>query len=224
MQKLSNAFCTVEITEDPTYTVDSVDNRPYDRVLNPRGYRRSHFTCTFSIRMDWPDCTRILALIGEGCAVASDCAVLEDDQLLVLQNRDLTRIAVADGQVLSYDRLDRFGVLNAIYPLPDGYLVVGELEVFRMDRSLREKWSYAARGVIVSWEMQEDRILLREEETTYGMNAKINEVELGFDGRVLVDGQPEEPAIPPVEPCRSGEVKKRNLRQRLYQWLRGNRC
>ena len=223
MQKLSNAFCTIEITEDPTYTVDSADNRPYDRVLNPRGYRRSHFTCTFSIRMDWPDCTRTLALIGEGCAVASDCAVLEDDQLLVLQNRDLTRIAVADGQVLSYDRLDRFGVLNAIYPLPDGYLVVGELEVFRMDRDLQERWSYAARGVIVSWEMQEDRILLREEETTYGMNAKINEVELGFDGRVLVAGQPEEPAIPPVEPCRSG-AGKRNLRQRLYQWLRGNRC
>ena len=224
MQKLSNVFCTVEITEDPTYTVDSVDNRPYDRVLNPRGYRRSHFTCTFSIRMDWPDGTRTLALIGEGCAVASDCAVLEDDQLLVLQNRDLTRIAVADGQVLSYDRLDRFGVLNAIYPLPDGYLVVGELEVFRMDRDLQERWSYVGRDVIVSWEMQEDRILLREEETTYGMNAKINEVELGFDGRVLVAGQPEEPAIPPVEPCRSGEVKKRKLWQRLYQWLRGNRC
>ena len=56
------------------------------------------------------------------------------------------------------------------------------------------------------------------------MTAKINEVELGFDGRVLVDGQPEEPAIPPVEPRRSGEVKKRKLWQRLYQWLRGNRC
>ena len=223
MQKLSNHLCTIEITEDPTYTVDSVDNRSYDRVLNPRGYRRSHFTRTFSIRIELPDGARTYALIGEGCAVASDCAVLEEDELLVLQNRDLTRIAVADGQVLSYIRLDRFGMLNAIYPLPDGYLVVGELKVFRLDRDFQEKWSYGAHGVIISWRMQEDHILLWEEETTYGMNAKTNEVKLGFDGRALVEGQPEEAAMPPVEPRRSGAGKKSNLWQRLYQWLRGSR-
>ena len=211
MQKLSNHLCTIEITEDPTYTVDSVDNRPYDRVLNPRGYRRSHFTRAFAIRIELPDFTRTFALIGEGYAVASDCAVLEEDELVVLQNRDLIRIAITDGQVLSHTHLDRFGVLNSIYPLPDGYLVVGELEVFQLDHSLRAKWSYGAHGMIMSWKMQEDHILLWEEETTYSMNAKTNKVKLNFDGRVLT-----EPAQEVATPAGTGKQGLfRCLRQKL---------
>lgn len=218
MQTLSSALCTVEITEDPTYTVDSVDNRPYDQVLNPRGYRRSDFTCAFSIRMVLPDCTRTLALVGEGYAVANDCAVLEENQLLVLQNRDLTRIAVPGGQVLAHTHLDRFGVFNSLYPMPGGYLVVGELEVFRMDRDFHEQWRYGAHGVITSWKMQSDHILLWEEETTYDTNAKTNRVKLGFDGNPIGAETPAASGTLPRQTATSSESPQ-TCRQRLRQWL-----
>ena len=186
MQQLSNHLCTVEIDLDPTYTVDSADNRPYDRVLNPQGYHHSDATHTFSIRIEWPERTLMLALIGHYSSYPYDCALLEEDQLLVLQSRTLTRLRIWDGEILEHHAIPCTDVMNSLYPLPDGYLLVGTLEVFRMDRQMKEVWRYGT-DFTVQWRMEQDHLRLWEET---GYDRHWVHSRLGFDGKLLSEDHP----------------------------------
>lgn len=190
--KLSNSLCTVEITVDPTFTLESADNRPYDRVLNPREYKRRDFTRTFSIRIQLPERTLTLALIGESHSFPEDCAILENDQLLVMQNHGISRLSIWDGQLLQHTCFDCFGWLNAIYPMPDGYLIVGELAVYRLDACFRVQWQYDAPSVICDWQLGENHLKLWLDTADYReKNPSPQIMQLGFDGEPLPEEKPE---------------------------------
>lgn len=186
MQQLSNPLCSVEIDLDTTYTVDSADNRPYDRVLNPQGFRHSDATHTFSIRIELPERTLTLALIGHYSSYAHDCALLEEDQLVVLQSRTITRLRIWDGEILEHRSIPCTDVMNSIYPLPGGYLLVGTLEVYRVDRDFREVWRYST-DFTAEWRIEQDHLRLWEEK---GYDRQWVHTRLGFDGKPLPEDHP----------------------------------
>lgn len=183
MQRLTNSLCTVVVTENTA--AGAAEHGPYDRILNPRGYHPSEQYSTLVICVELPESTYTIALIGEPEAAAEDCAVLEGNQLVVLQGCDMTRLSLEDGKVLSYQHEFRFDIPRAIYPNGDGYLVVGELQVFWMNRHFQEQWRYEAQHVIVRWQMKEDCLLLWEEECIHGVGSKVSQVKLGFHGSLL---------------------------------------
>ena len=61
---LQNEICHIEINIDETYTVDSVDNRHYDVILNPEHYRHNDLSKTLSIHIGLYAREFRVALIG----------------------------------------------------------------------------------------------------------------------------------------------------------------
>lgn len=89
---LQNDICKVNISIDTTYTVESMDNKPYDLVINPRHLRRNDLYKTFSIQIDLFSKTISIALIGDFYSCDKDCAVLEDEILTILQNNAIVQL------------------------------------------------------------------------------------------------------------------------------------
>ena len=91
---LQNEICRIEINIDETYTVDSADNRHYDITLNPRDYRHNDFSKTLAIQIDLYSRKYQIALIGSYYSYESDCAILKDDILTILQDDMITQINI----------------------------------------------------------------------------------------------------------------------------------
>ncbi len=164
---LENENCRVKIEADETYTINSADNRRYDLVLNPGGYGRGDFSRTFSIEIDLFTREFSIALIGAPVGFDSDCAVLEENVLTVLQDDAVTQLNIFDGSVIRYKKLDCFGGCNfAIYKVSGGYIIYGELEITMLDLDLCVKWSFSGKDIFASvtgktpFEMFEDYICL----------------------------------------------------------------
>lgn len=63
--ELQNEFCIVRITIDSTYTVQSVDIRKYDLILNPESYKQNSYFKTFSIHNNLFNSEIDIALVGD---------------------------------------------------------------------------------------------------------------------------------------------------------------
>lgn len=180
---LENERCRIEVKTDETYTVDSADNRHYDVILNPGRYRHNDFSKILSIHVDLFSNEFYIALIGSFYSYDSDCAILENDTLTVLQGDAITQIRVTDGTLVRHIRLDGFGCNFAIYKVSKGYIVYGEIEITMLDFDFLKKWSFCGKDIFVSvsgqkpFELNEDGICLRDIEG--------NCYQLDFDGGLV---------------------------------------
>ena len=83
--------CHIEIKVDETYTIGSADNHHYDVTLNPGHYGHNDFSKTLSIHINLGSREFQIALIGPFYSYDSDCAVLENDILTILQDNMITQ-------------------------------------------------------------------------------------------------------------------------------------
>ena len=81
---LENEICSVQICEDKTYAVDSADNKHYDIVLNPYQFKRNDLSKKFSVTIDLYYKVYKIAMIVNFYSYDINCAVLENDVLLIL--------------------------------------------------------------------------------------------------------------------------------------------
>lgn len=180
---LENENCCVEIKVDETYTVDSTDNRQYDVVLNPCGFKKSDMTKTFSIHINLFESELYVALVGPFYSYDDGCAVLEDETLTVLQDNTITQIRITDGTITHHIELDCFGCNFAIYKVKNGYVVYGEIEITMLNTEFIKKWSFSGKDIFVSvndkqsFEIRDDIICLYDFEDNY--------YEIDFDGKLL---------------------------------------
>lgn len=179
MMILENDKCYIKIEEDVTYTVDSVDNRHYDLILNPGQYRRRDFTKTFSISIDLFSREFSIALIGPFYSYDSDCAVLNGNILTVLQDNTITQIKVSDGSIVHYTTFDCIGgCFFAMYQVKKGYIICGEVELILLDFEFEKKWSFFCVDIFVSVsEIHEDVVCLYDLENNY--------YEIDYDGNLV---------------------------------------
>ena len=106
---LQNDICTVTISIDETYTVDSMDNKPYDLVLNPADLKHNDIYKVFSIQIDLHQKVISIALIGDYYIYDTDCAVLEGVVLTILQNKSISRLNVNNGSMILFKEFDGLG-------------------------------------------------------------------------------------------------------------------
>lgn len=180
---LENEMCCIRIEVDETYTVDSADNRYYDIVLNPEGYRHNDECRVLSILIDLFVSELHIALIGPYYTYDSNCAVLEGELLTVLQDTMITQINIMDGSIVHHIKFDSFGCNFAIYKMKKGYVIYGEIEIIMLDFNFVKKWSFCGKDIFVSvsgrnpFELRENSIHLCDFED--------NEYEIDFDGRII---------------------------------------
>lgn len=174
---LYNHICEINITEDNTYTVDSEDNKSYDIIMNPRNYKHNDRYKAFAIYIDL-FCRQIsIILIGSIYAQDTDCAVLEENILTVLQNDTIVQINIEDASVINYKQFECVGCNYGIYKVKQGYLVHGEIEIIMLTDEFNEIWSFFGRDIFMSLEVCENSIKLTDFENNY--------YEIDFNGREL---------------------------------------
>lgn len=180
---LQNNICNIKISVDETYTVESADNNFYDLVLNPRHYKKNNMYKTFSIRIDlFYEVIRV-ALVGDFYSYDTDCAILDDKVLTILQNDAIVQIRISDGSLLLYKEFDCFGCNYGIYKVKNDYIIYGEIEITMLDSKFNKKWTFSGRDIFVSmskkksFELCDKSIKLHDFEDNY--------YEIDFDGKLI---------------------------------------
>lgn len=109
-----------------------------------------------------------LALLDHSCSSALPYAVLEDHVLTVILFEAIIRIDADSGAILHCVPCPNMGGLMEIHPIEDGYILYGEGEIFRYDRSLHRVWSFSGRDIFVSldhpwsFRLEENEIHIRD--------------------------------------------------------------
>ncbi|MDE6580414.1 MAG: hypothetical protein K2K41_07765 [Ruminiclostridium sp.] len=183
---LSNDLCTVNVSIDEQFTVNSADNKHYDKIYNLNNYRKSDHYKTTSINIDLSPKKLSIALVGDYFSSDMDCALLDNEILSVLQNRYITHIRVTDGSVVGQTDLQESASINyAIYKVPKGYILYGEIDIVGLSNDFKRKWTFSGRDIWASvtgknpFEICEDRIKLYDFCDNY--------YEIDFDGRIIRD-------------------------------------
>ncbi|MDE7253616.1 MAG: hypothetical protein K2O32_11830, partial [Acetatifactor sp.] len=120
---LRNDICTVTISIDHTYTVESTDNQPYDIVLNSGHLKHGDMYKVFAIQIDSYKKIIRIALIGDYFIYDTDCAVLEGEALVILQNHSIVQLDINNGSILLLKKIDCFGINFGIYRVKRGYII-----------------------------------------------------------------------------------------------------
>lgn len=147
---MQNDICTVTISIDEIYTIDSTDNQHYDLVLNPEGLKSNDMYKVLSIQIDLYQKVISIALIGDYYTYDTDCAVLEEVFLTILQNDAVARLNVNNGSMILFKKFDCFGCNFGIYKVKSGYIIYGEIEITMLDFDFNKKWSFSGRDIFVS--------------------------------------------------------------------------
>ena len=187
--RLGNDLCAVEICNDTRYTLNSADNPHYDLELNPLNFKKNDFYQTYSIHVEVFDSEHEItneldiAFIGKNSICSSDCAVLENTVLTLLQEDRIFQIQVTDGTLLLQRNFECFGGATGLYRIPGGYIVQGELEILMLDEQFCKKWSFYGAHVVMeslflaSLEITENSIQIYDDLNNY--------YELDFEGNLI---------------------------------------
>ena len=151
---IENATYKIAIVKDETFTLDSVDNKPYDYIFNPVGFRRSDFYMAYSINIDDGIGKKRIALIGSAYGRVDNSAVMEDDTLIVLANTilvsiDCRTISMKSHEIKS-DTIPFFKVLLGIYRFDNAYIVHGEIDILKLSPAFEIEWSYSGGDIFIT--------------------------------------------------------------------------
>ncbi|NOW90669.1 hypothetical protein BCD91_002692 [Clostridium beijerinckii] len=140
----------VEVTEDKTFTIQSTDNKPYDILFNPENLSRGDITKAFRIKIKSNNRERDIILIGSLYCYDEDCAILEENKLIVLINCAVTIINIEECKTLRHNKFSDSGCYFGIYEFQNGYIVYGELEIVKLDKFLNKEWDFSGADIFVT--------------------------------------------------------------------------
>lgn len=159
---LKNELCSVEISIDTTYSVQSSDNsRHYDLELNPKNYKHNDCYKTFAIHIDLFNSEIDVALVGDFYSYDYDCAVLDGKVLTIMQNNTISQIRVDDGALILHKEFECFGCTFGLYRVANGYVIYGEIEIIMLDLDFNKMWEFSGRDIFVS-QTRDDVFVLGE--------------------------------------------------------------
>ena len=183
---IKNDYVKITIKQDSTYTIGSVDNKPYDIIMNPFRYTRNDYTKTMEIviQNEILEETRI-ALIGSLYGHESNCAVLKDRELVVLIDKDIFIINIDEYKLVKYKKIDCFGNNFAIYLVNNGYIIHGEIEVLKLDYEFDKIWKFTGADIFVTQDNKLPFLIDGDRIKIYDWNGTYYEIDL--DGKLIYD-------------------------------------
>ena len=140
---LENNKYRVYIEVDTTYTVKSVDNKRYDLIFEVEDYPKGHMYKTFSITVINDKEKYSIALVGSLYSEVYQCAVLKDNELVVLMDNTIIFIDIENINIIKDVLITDFGICFAIYKFKNGYVIHGELDVIKLDSSGGVEWRFS---------------------------------------------------------------------------------
>ena len=184
---LNNQTYEIEIAIDETYTLNSTDNKHYDYVYNPNKLGENDFINVFSIKIKSKGKSTGIALVGGLYSDIENCAILNENTLIVLQNEMISQIDITTGELLDSKIIETFGSNFAIYQIQTGYIIHGEIEILKLSFDFEIEWSFSGKDIFATidgekaFELCEDCIKLYDFENNY--------YEIDFDGKLICEKQ-----------------------------------
>lgn len=180
---LHNDICSIIISIDETYAINSTDNKDYDLVINPQNLKCGDMYRVLSIKIDLPKKTIAVALVGDFYINDIDCAILEETVLTVLLDDAIVQLDVNNGFILSFKKLDCFGCNFGIYKVETGYIIYGEIEITMLDFNLDKKWIFSGRDIFASVSGKESFKLCESSIQLYDFEDNFYEID--FTGKLI---------------------------------------
>lgn len=175
--------------QNETYTVQcEVLTQPnldgFDAIHNTEATDTTdaYMARTFQIRRKDGHSIKI-ALLDRLCSSHVPYAVLDGNTLTVLLFAAIVRIDLDTGTILQHEPCDNMGGLLEIHPIEDGYILYGEGDLFRYDRSLHRIWEFSGRDILVDTE--KDRSFWLEGSEIHCRGFLGWHYVLDFDGKVI---------------------------------------
>lgn len=181
--KLKNELCSVEISIDTTYTVQSSDNRRYDLEWNPKNYKHNDYYKTFAIHIDLFNSEIDVALVGDFYSYDSNCAVLDGKVLTIMQNKAISQICVDDGALILHKEFECYGSTFGLYRVANGYVIYGELEIVMLDLNFDKIWEFSGRDIFVS--QTREHVFVLGEHSIKLYDWEDNYYEIDYTGKLI---------------------------------------
>lgn len=176
----------ITIKEDKTYTIDSVDNKPYDIIMNPFKYKRNDYAKIMEIVIQNEIFEETsIALIGNLYGYESNCAVLKDREVIVLIDKGIYVINIDEYKLVKYKKIDCLGNNFAIYLVNSGYIIHGEIEVFKLDFQLDKIWGFSGADIFVTQDNKLPFLIDGNRIKMYDWNGTYYEIDL--NGQLIYD-------------------------------------
>ncbi len=153
-----NEKFNITVSRDMTYTLDSVDNKPYDMEIRAIStiHDGGHYSCHSIAVEDFSDGgTVTIILVGDYCSnVGKDSVILRNDTLIILLDAVIVVLSLKSAMDPGSHDIHRiknnFGTYYSIYPVGNNYIIYGELEVKMLDEAFREVWTYSTTDILIN--------------------------------------------------------------------------
>lgn len=171
----------IEAALDPSYTIDSADNKHYDLLINPCHLAKNDVYDILAISVEGTNNMKIAVALPY-FNFAYDILLLSDNLLTLLIDNCVVQIDL-DTWSVKTEALNIFGMTFSIYSLGDRYVIHGELEIICLNDQLEVLWSFSGNDAFVSvsgkasFEITENSIRLNDFEDAF--------YELDFDGNII---------------------------------------
>lgn len=181
------AYCCedylIKIYEAPSYNPDSVDNKPYDKIII---IEESDFNKYLELEISKDNNLYYVLLVVPYHTPIDSCAVVSDNCLFLMLNDTLCLFSLESLDITKKVELDVLGTMFEAHAYKDDFILYGEIEIFRVNKNLDVIWSFSARDIFVrykgdepAFEMKRDRICLIDFLDYY--------YEIDYDGNKIVD-------------------------------------
>lgn len=147
---LVNEKFTVEVKKDTQYTLFSTDNQYYDYIINTEDYSRNDYICAYCITVNNNIDIYKIAIIARGYGKVDKCAILEEDRLVVLADNYIVFFNLSTRKLGNMKEVIDFGTGMEIYTFDGGYIINGELDIIKVDKSGNKIWSFSGRDIWVT--------------------------------------------------------------------------
>ena len=183
MVKLTNDICTVEISIDEDFDLHSDDKGIYDFIYVPDEYKETELYKAVVVSVVLPEQKYNAVMVGSIYFKDANCAVLEKQKLLILQDDRIIRFNVVEKRVEQIVELDTFGNNFAIYRVPKGYIIYGEIEITMLDDSYHKKWIFSGKDIFVS--LTREKSFEIKDNIIYVYDFEDRLYQLNFDGKEI---------------------------------------
>lgn len=170
----------VTIQPDVTFSINSTDNRPYDKLIKIRNAP----ACTYEMIIESmaENINYRIVVVASYCTrIMNDSAFLEMGKLYVLFDDSIVVLSLNGMNYKIINIPKPFGTYYSLYHYKCRYIIYGELEVLVLDKMFQELWRYSTQDILVNSEYK----LIIEDDCISFEDWDGNHHKLDMNGKVL---------------------------------------
>ena len=161
---LTNEKYKIEIQIDPYFTLCSVDNKPCDYFFMTQEFTRndSNFISAVRIEVETNEQSKAVMVVAPYLSIIDNCAIIKDDSLIVFLCDTLLDIDLLSFSLQLRKKILEFWTGMAIFQFDDGYIIYGELEIVKLNKSYITEWTFYGCDIFIAFRIIDNTIFLED--------------------------------------------------------------